>query len=78
LLTVFADDFIDQGAATAAVAACATRLGGFVSTERAFAQSTPEVSIGYSLTVTNNHRLRRSVLVILTFIVNIKIRPLPP
>jgi hypothetical protein len=28
--------------------------------------------------MTNNHRLRRLVLVILTFIVNIKMRPRPP
>ena len=71
MLAVFADDFIYQGSATAAVASCATRFGGFVATERPFAQSTPEVSIGDSLAVTNNHRLRRLVLAILTLIVNI-------
>jgi hypothetical protein len=78
LLAVFADYFIDQGATSAAVASGVTRFGGFISAERSFAQSAPDVSISDSLTVTNDHRLRRLVLVTLTFIVNIKMRPLPP
>ena len=78
MLAVFADYFIDQSATSAAVASCATSFGGFVPAERSFAQSAPDVSISDSLTVTNNHRLRILGLVILTFIVNIKMRPLPP
>ena len=78
MLAVFTDYFIDQGTTSATVASCATRFGGLVSAERPFAQGAPDVSISDSLAVTNDHRLRRLVLVILTFIVNIKIRPLPP